>query len=101
MQREAADESKELKREWDMIAGALPGISLTPRTLVYMAIGWALVALFFVWMPIVFAYAFALGLWHLGRLFMGAALRAAEIIQGPRNKPTERGTVDNGESQTP
>lgn len=77
-------EAEELRSEWKGIASVLPSLSLTPRGLIYIAIGWALVALFFVWLPIVFAYAGVLILWHLGRLFSGAVLKAGDVLRGPK-----------------
>ena len=80
-------EKEELKKEWSAVTSFLPSLALTPRGLLYIAIGWALAALFFVWLPIVFAYAGALILWNIGRLFSGAMIRASEILQGPAKAP--------------
>lgn len=93
-------ESEELKKDWSFIQSALPTLSLSPRALIYIAIGWAAVALFFVWMPIFFAYAGALILWNIGRLCSGAVLKAGDVLRGTPVPPpsTERVTKDEPES---
>lgn len=98
-------EKDELRSEWKMATAILPTLSLTPKALIYVAIGWTALTLFFVWMPIVFAYAAVLLLWHLGRLFSGALVRAADILQGPLKNPappSEEGrnkNVSNSEAE--
>lgn len=82
-----SSEKEELKKDWAVVTSFLPSLALTPRALLYIAIGWALMTLFFVWMPIVFAYAVALLLWNIGRLFSGAMLHASEILQGSAKAP--------------
>ena len=93
-------ESEQLKKDWAFIQGTLPTLSLSPRALIYIAIGWAAVTLFFVWLPLFFAYAGALVLWNIGRLCSGAVLKAGDVLRGPSvpSPSTERKTKDEPES---
>lgn len=85
-----------------MLTAYLPSVSLTPRAMLYIAIGWAAVALFFVWMPLVVVYGAVLILWHLGRLVTGGFLRAGEMLGDgpPSEKPAgERKDVDGQQTE--
>jgi hypothetical protein len=97
MDKQQGSESRELRREWEAITSVLPALSLSPRALIYVCIGWAAVSLFFVWLPIVFVYAAVFVLWHLGRLFSGAFLKAGDIL---RRVPEETERAEPKKSET-
>lgn len=99
MSEQQSGEARELRREWEAVTAFLPTFSLSPRALIYVCIGWAAVSLFFVWLPIVFVYAAVFVLWHLGRLFSGAFLKAGDILRHAPERsvspePTRSGTEE-------
>lgn len=94
-------ESEELKKDWATIQNMLPVLSLSPRALIYIAIGWASVTLFFVWMPLFIAYAGCLILWNIGRLCSGAVLKAGETLRGAPVPPSSTNHMAKDEPESP
>lgn len=74
----------ELKDEFKSTLSFFPSVNLTPRTLVYVGIGWTAVALFWVWLPIVLFYIGFLILWYAGRFILGGVLSVKDVLESPK-----------------